>query len=145
MQMKQIQQTVRDLMTPDPIVLEAHATVADAAKTMKVLDIGDVLVARDGKLLGIVTDRDLVVRYLAKNGTDANGKQLGDLCSQDIVTIEADAELGEAVRLMKERAIRRIPVTEDGFPVGIVSLGDVAIARDSESTLGRISAAQPNR
>jgi CBS domain-containing protein len=143
MHMHQVPQTVREIMTPDPIVLEAHATVADAARTMTILDIGDVLVARDGKLVGIVTDRDLVVRYLAKDGT--NGKRLGDLCTCEIATVDADAEVSEAVRMMQERAIRRIPVTEDGLPVGIVSLGDVAIARDAESALGRISAARPNR
>jgi CBS domain-containing protein len=143
MHMHQMPQTVRDIMTPDPIVLEAHATVTDAARTMTILDIGDVLVARDGKLLGIVTDRDLVVRYLAKDGT--NGKRLGDLCTREIATVDADAEVAEAIQLMQERAIRRIPVTEDGLPVGIVSLGDVAVAWDGESALGRISAARPNR
>ena len=137
-------QTLRDLMTPDPIVLDAHKTIGEAAKAMKACDIGDVLVERDGKLCGIVTDRDLVVRCLADGATDTKSTPLGDVCTEGIATLDVDADVGEAIRLMEQRAIRRLPIMEAGQAVGIVSLGDLAIARDAESALGRISAAAPN-
>jgi CBS domain-containing protein len=138
-------QTLRDLMTSHPVVLDADATVADAAKAMKARDVGDVLVERDGRLCGIVTDRDLVVRCLADDPKRAASKRLGEVCSQQIHSLAPDAEVGEAIQLMQERAIRRIPVVEDGSAVGIVSLGDLAIARDRQSCLGQISAAPPSR
>ena len=138
-------QTLRDLMTADPIVLDADATVADAAKAMKARNVGDVLVRRDGELCGIVTDRDLVVRCLAEDPKRAASRRLGEVCSKVLHALAPDAEVGEAISLMKDRAIRRIPVVEDGSPVGIVSLGDLAVARDRESCLGRISAAPPTR
>jgi CBS domain-containing protein len=132
-------------MTLEPIVLDANATVADAAKAMKARDVGDVLVRSDGRLCGIVTDRDLVVRCLAQDPKRSASKRLGDVCSSEIHTLSPDAEVDEAIRLMRKCAIRRIPVVENGSPVGIVSLGDLAIARDRRSCLGDISAAPPQR
>jgi CBS domain-containing protein len=136
---------LRDLMTSEPVVLDADATVADAARAMKDNDVGDVLVERDGRLCGIVTDRDLVIRCLAENPEQAASQALGEICSEEIHSLSPDAEVGEAIRLMQDRAIRRIPVVEDGSAVGIVSLGDLAIERDRKSCLGQISAAPPSR
>jgi CBS domain-containing protein len=96
-------------------------------------------------LCGIVTDRDLVVRCLARNPKRAGSQRLADICSQEIHALSPDAEVDEAIRLMRDRAIRRIPVVENESPVGIVSLGDLAIARDRRSCLGDISAAPPQR
>lgn len=135
---------VRDLMTADPIVLDAEATAAEAARCMRDRDVGDVLVRRDGRLCGIVTDRDLAVRCLASGDGDPRRHALGDLCTQPVITLPPDADVDEAIRLMEEHAVRRIPVVEDERPVGIVSLGDLAIARDRRSCLGEISAAPPN-
>lgn len=135
---------VRDLMTADPIVLDADATAAEAARCMRDRDVGDVLVRRDGRLCGIVTDRDLAVRCLAGGDGDPRGHALADLCSQPLVTLPPDAAVDEAIRLMEEHAVRRIPIVEDDRPIGIVSLGDLAIARDRRSCLGEISAAPPN-
>jgi CBS domain-containing protein len=138
-------QTLRDLMTPDPVVLDANDTVGDAALVMKQRDIGDVLVrADDGKLYGIVTDRDMVVRCLAEAVDRPASKRLADICTREVTALPPEAPVGEAIRVMEEHAIRRLPVVEDGEPVGIVSLGDLAIARDRDSVLGRISAAEPN-
>jgi CBS domain-containing protein len=137
--------TIRDLMTSDPVVLDASATVSDAARAMKARNIGDVLVRRDGKLCGIVTDRDLVVRAIADNPRDAGRIQLGDICTTDIASVSPDTEIDEAIRLMRERAVRRLPVIEGSRPLGILSLGDLAMARDRESALGEISAAPPTR
>jgi CBS domain-containing protein len=138
-------ETLRELMTPDPIVLDADATVADAARAMKARDVGDVLVRKQGELCGIVTDRDLVVRCLADGAESPGRKRLGDVCTKEIAALGPDAAVGDAVRLMEERAIRRVPIVEDGRPVGIVSLGDLAVARDRHSALGEISAAPPTR
>lgn len=132
---------LRDVMTQAPIVLDEKDTAAAAARQMKERDVGDVLVrGADGRLRGIVTDRDLVVRCLADARRDGT-TSLGDLCSKEVRTLQADATIDEAVELMRERAVRRIPVTDGVEVVGIVSLGDLAQERDPKSVLGRISAA----
>ncbi len=138
-------QRLRELMTPDPVVLDAEATVVDAAKAMKVCDVGDVLVWSQGQLLGIVTDRDLVVRCLAADESSAESTRLGEICSRDVRALAPDTDVMQAIRLMQQQAIRRVPIVEDGRPIGIVSLGDLAMARDRDSALGQISAAPPNR
>jgi CBS domain-containing protein len=138
-------QTVRDLMTPEPIVLDAAASVCDAARAMRARDVGDVLVRRDGKLCGIVTDRDIVVRVLAGNPEGAASACLADICTGELECLAPDAPIREAIRLMEEKAIRRIPIVEDGRPLGILSLGDLAVARDRSSALAKISAAPPTR
>lgn len=134
---------VRELMKTNLTQLDAGATALDAARCMRDADIGDVLVTENGKLRGIVTDRDLVVRCLAEQGsTDI---KVGELCSTDLVTLTPDDEIDKAVRLMSEKAIRRLPVVDGEKAVGIVSLGDLAVARDRESALGQISAASPDQ
>lgn len=138
-------QKVRDVMTSHPVTLSPDALLIDAAEQMRDRDIGDVLILdEDGRLRGIVTDRDIVVRALA-DGQEASITTVGEVCSPDIVTIEADDEVDQAVRLMCDRAVRRIPVIDDGLLVGVVSLGDLAIERDAQSALGQISAAQQSR
>ncbi len=138
-------QKIRELMTGEPIALDAGATVSEAALRMKDHDVGDVLVTRDGKLCGIVTDRDLVVRCLAQQDADLRGSTIGEFCTEHPVTLTQDADVSEAIRVMQERAVRRIPiVAKDGQTIGILSLGDLAIDRDRQSTLGAISAAPPN-
>ncbi|MGH7337902.1 MAG: CBS domain-containing protein, partial [Myxococcota bacterium] len=134
---------IRDVMTPAPIMLSERQTATDAAKMMQECDVGDVLVCdEDGRLRGIVTDRDLVVRCLAEGQNGSTS--LRDLCTSDITTLSPDATVDDAVSLMSDRAVRRIPVVENGELVGIVSLGDLALERDPESALGQISAAPAN-
>jgi CBS domain-containing protein len=138
------EQSVRDVMTPEPKILEATASVMDAAELMRESDIGDVVVLEDDQLCGIVTDRDIVVRVLAE-GSDPAVVTVGEICSRELTTIPPTASIGDAVRLFREKAIRRLPVVEeDGEVVGIVSIGDIAVARDRRSALGDISAAPPN-
>lgn len=138
-------QKVRDVMTSHPVTMPPDALLIDAAAQMRDRDIGDVLVLdQDGRLRGIVTDRDMVVRAVA-DGQEASITTVGEVCSPDLVTIQADDEVDKAVRLMCDRAVRRIPVIDDGLVVGVVSLGDLAIERDPQSALGQISAAQQNR
>jgi CBS domain-containing protein len=138
-------QTIRELMTSDPFVLDASATVHDAARAMKKCDIGDVLVRRDGKLWGIVTDRDLVVRALAEDPDNAARILLGDIATTDIASVSPDTPIDEAIRMMRDKKVRRLPVVEGSRPLGILSLGDLAVARDRESALAEISAAPPTR
>jgi CBS domain-containing protein len=135
---------IRDLMTREPIILDAEATVVEAARWMRDRDVGDVLVRQDGRLCGIVTDRDLVVRYLAEGEGDPRQQALAGVCSTPLVTLPPDADLDEALQVMQENAVRRIPIVDGDRPVGIVSLGDLAVACDRSSALGEISAAPPN-
>jgi CBS domain-containing protein len=101
-------------------------------------------VEADGRLRGIVTDRDMVVRGLA-DGREGRSTTIGDVCSPDLVSVGADEDADRAVQLMRERAVRRIPVVDAGQLVGVVSLGDMAIERDPRSVLAQISAAQENQ
>jgi len=137
-------QSIRDVMTTNPVTVPASATVIEAAKQMKAQDIGDVIVLDDGQLCGVVTDRDIVVRVLA-DGMDPQRTRLSEVCSRDVATLPSTASVDDAVQIMREWAIRRLPVVDDRRPVGMVSLGDLAIARDSESALADISAAPANQ
>jgi len=137
-------QYVRDLMTPNPSTVRAGASVVEAAKLMRDHDIGDVVVIEDDRLCGILTDRDIVVRGLAQ-GADPATTKVGDICSRDLTTVTPTTSVAQAIQVMRGKAIRRLPVVEDGGRVvGIVSIGDLAVERDRRSTLGEISAAPPN-
>jgi CBS domain-containing protein len=137
-------QTVHDVMTRKLTTLPMRASVHDAARAMRDANIGDVLVVDDGNLCGIVTDRDLVIRALAE-GREPASTTLADICSEELSTVSPTDSIDHAVQLMRQKALRRLPVVENGHPVGIVSLGDLAQNRDPQSTLGEISAAPPNR
>lgn len=139
-----MKQTVREVMHPDPVTLEASSSALDASRKMRDSDIGNVIVTENGKLRGIVTDRDLVVRCMA-NGDDPTQTRLGSLCTDDLVTLTPEASASDAVKLMRERAIRRIPVVEANRAVGVVSIGDLAQQRDPTSALSDISAAPPSQ
>jgi CBS domain-containing protein len=137
-------QLVRDVMTPDPVTLPLSASLRDAAAAMRDDDIGDVVVVgEDQQVRGIVTDRDIVIRAVAE-GRDPTQATLADVVSSDLVTITPDHPIGEAVHLLREAAVRRLPVVEGGRAVGILSLGDLAMARDPDSALADISAAPPD-
>ncbi|MGI5490497.1 CBS domain-containing protein [Microtetraspora malaysiensis] len=136
-------QKARDVMTPDPVVLPEDTPVVRAAKLMRDQAIGDVLVTRGDRLRGVVTDRDIVVRAVAET-RDISATPIGALCSTHVVTVGPDQDADDVVRLMREKAIRRIPVVEKGHPIGIVSLGDLAVEWDPSSALSDICAAPPN-
>jgi CBS domain-containing protein len=136
-------QSIQDVMQANPITMAPTASVIEAARTMRDADIGSVIVHEHDKLYGIVTDRDLVVRALAENPNRA-AMMLGDICSREITTLSPTDTVEEAIQLMRDKAVRRLPVVEHGTPVGIVSLGDLAVERDPHSALGDISAAPPN-
>ena len=136
-------QVVGDIMTRAPISLSAETTVRDAARYMRERNVGAIVVHRHGEVCGIITDRDIVVRCLARDG-NCDETKLHEICSLDLVALHPDDEVDHAVRLMRDKAIRRIPVVKNGKAVGILSLGDLAAERDPFSTLGAISSASPN-
>jgi len=132
-------------MTPNPTALPDTSTVGEAARCMCEADIGDVIVTnQEGRICGIVTDRDIVVRVVAQ-GLDCSATKLGEICSKELTTLSPDDSIDDAVYLMREKAVRRLPVVEQGCPVGIVSIGDLALTKDPSSALADISAAPPNR
>ncbi|TDD65967.1 CBS domain-containing protein [Jiangella aurantiaca] len=131
-------------MTTEVVTLPTDASVRQAAAEMRDHDIGDVMVVDGDTLRGVVTDRDLVVRVLAENG-DLDGP-VGDVCSSgDLVTARPDTSVDDVVQMLRQAAVRRVPVIDDQQrPVGMVSIGDLAIVEDSRSALADISAAPPN-
>jgi CBS domain-containing protein len=138
-----MKQNIGEVMTPNPKTLAQSATIMEAACAMRDNDIGDVVVLDNGRLCGILTDRDIVVRALAA-GCDPNRTSVGEICSRALVTLAPDDSTGQAVRVMREHAIRRLPIEDRGRVVGIVTLGDVAVDADRRSALADISAAPPN-
>lgn len=136
-------ETIREVMTPSPRTLDMRATVQEAARTMLDDDIGDVIICDGETICGIVTDRDITVRAVAQ-GRDPAVTSVGDICSAEVVTLSPDDSVDDAVRLIRDKAVRRVPVVERGKPVGVVSIGDLAIDLDSRSALAEVSAAPPN-
>ncbi|MFQ6142592.1 CBS domain-containing protein [Streptomyces seoulensis] len=137
-------QHVRDIMTSHLVTVEPQTSVTAVAQKMRDEDIGIVLVTEGDELRGLVSDRDLVVRSLVEGG-DQEQRTVASACSDDIVTITPDDDVDQAVRLMREHSVRRMPVVDHGHAVGIVSIGDLAIERDPDSALGDISAAKSNQ
>ena len=136
---------IRDVMTADPVVCASDSSIRDAATAMRDRNIGDVIVSDgDGRPCGIVTDRDLVIRGLARDG-DVSSLKLGDVCEGELHTVQFDADVSDVIALMQERALRRVPVLQGDDLVGIVSLGDLAERLDEGSALGTISSAPPDR
>lgn len=136
--------TVRDLMTTEVTTLPVETTIDKAAAAMRDGDIGDVLVADADRLIGVVTDRDIVIRALA-DGRDPTTTTLGSIVSKELITVGPDDRAADAARLMRDRAVRRVLVIDDlGGLLGILSIGDLAADIDPESVLGGISAAAPN-
>lgn len=133
---------VQEIMTTDPVAVSPRATMAEAARLMRDKHIGDVLLTEEGHLRGVITDRDMAVRGLAE---DLPGDTpVGEVCSADLVYCAPADEVDRAVTLMREHAVRRLPVVDGDRLVGVVSLGDLAVDRDPHSALGDISAAGPN-
>jgi len=131
---------VRDIMTPDPVGVYYEQTVAEAARVMRDAGVGAVLVVSGESLSGMVTDRDLVIRGLADGaGPDS---PVGPLCSEKLVGVDANADLADAEKLIREHAVRRLPVIDSGQIVGMVSLGDLAASAAPESPLAAVSNAQ---
>jgi CBS domain-containing protein len=135
--------TVDEIMTRDVIQLPVDTTLDQAAKVMRDEDIGDVVVVDSDQLVGVVTDRDIVVRAVAE-GLAPGQATLGSVVSRDLVTVRPDDSAQQAALLMRDRAVRRVLVCDERGLVGIVSIGDLAADLDPQSVLGGISGAPPN-
>src|SRR5688572_28318061 len=118
--------SIREVMSSNPTSVDPSATVVEAAKLMRDEDVGSLPVVENGRLTGVVTDRDIAVRAVAE-GKDPQSTKVADVCSGDLVTIDPQQDLDEALRLMARHQVRRLPVVEeDGRLVGVVAQADVA-------------------
>ncbi|MGH3092354.1 MAG: CBS domain-containing protein [Gaiellaceae bacterium] len=124
---------IRDLMTENPSSCERGTPVAEAAKVMARENVGSVPVVEGGKLVGVVTDRDLVVRLLAE-GRDPQSTTVGEIASSEPVTLSPDDGLDQALQLLARHQVRRLPVVEGERLVGIVAQADIARHADEVQT-----------
>ncbi|GGK75034.1 CBS domain-containing protein [Streptomyces flaveus] len=133
---------VREVMTPGVVTVRPDASLVEAAQLMRAHDIGDVLVSGEHSVLGVLTDRDIALRAVA-DGVDPLTVSAHAVCTPNPVVVGPEDAVSAAVELMREHAIRRLPVVEDGHTVGMVSLGDLAVSEDPGSALAEISRAAP--
>jgi CBS domain-containing protein len=124
---------VDEAMTRDPHSVAPGQPVAEAARIMRSDDVGSLPVVDDGRLVGIVTDRDIAVRVVAES-RDPHVTRIGEVASGDLVTVRPEQDLSEALRLMARHQVRRLPVVDNDQLVGIVAQADVALAGDDRST-----------
>jgi CBS domain-containing protein len=128
--------SVRDAMTQNPRSLSPSDTVTDAARALKDEDVGSAPIVEGDRLVGILTDRDIVTRVVAE-GRDPSSTSVRDVASSELVTAEATSDLDEALRLMAQHQVRRLPVVEQGRLVGILAQADVAEQSGDKET-GRL-------
>jgi len=136
---------VRDVMSSRVRLIGANDSIKAAAEAMEAEDIGAVVVVDEGRVRALVTDRDIVVRGIAR-GLDPEATPVWEIASSDLVAVAGDAPVAEAVRLMRDRALHRVIVfNREQALAGVVTLGDVAVERQPASALADISNAPPNR
>jgi CBS domain-containing protein len=125
---------LRDVMTPNPQTLDPNATVQDAARVMRDADTGVVPIVENGRPVGLITDRDIVVRAVA-DGSALN-RPLRELATDDLVTAEPDMSTREAAELMGQHQVRRLLVCEGDRLVGVASIGDLAVKEGKDRRVG---------
>jgi CBS domain-containing protein len=131
---------VSEVMSAEVVALEAGSTVQTAAAVMRDEDVGTVVVTDGGHVVGVVTDRDIVVRAVA-TGRDMSATSLGSIETEQVRTVAPQDPVERAIGVMREHAIRRVVVVDDDKPVGVISIGDLARHRDPGSVLADISSA----
>ena len=124
---------VRDAMTENPHSIGHSASVVEAARLMREQHIGSLPITDDEKLVGMITDRDITTRVVAE-AADATKTSVGDVYSQDLISVEPDRGLEEALQLMARHQVRRLPVVENGRLVGIVAQADIALSENEQKT-----------
>jgi CBS domain-containing protein len=124
---------VRDVMTSNPQSCESSASVVEAARAMAKEDVGPVPVVEGERLVGLLTDRDIVVRVVAE-GRDPESTTVGEVASSNLATVSPDEDLDRALQLLAERQVRRLPVVEGDRLVGIVAQADIARQGDDTRT-----------
>jgi CBS domain-containing protein len=134
--------TMRDIMSPAPACLTAADSVDAAARAMREHGTGTVLVLTDGKLSGILTDRDVAVEVLAGN-RDARTMCVGEICSRDVAALAPGDRVEAAARLVRELGVRRIPILDGSTVVGVVCAADLIFEPDGTSVLSAVAAAPP--
>jgi len=117
--------TVKDIMTKDIKVCTPHDSVTAVAKIMREFECGSVPVCENNKVVGIITDRDIVINVVA-DGKDTNSVHCHDCMTSDVVTCSSDTDIHECARIMSQHQIRRIPVVENENIIGIIAIGDLA-------------------
>jgi CBS domain-containing protein len=128
--------SVRDAMTEAPRSIGQSASVVEAALLMREADIGSLPITDDERLVGMITDRDITTRVVAE-AADPKMTSVGDVYSRDLISVEPENDLEEALRLMARHQVRRLPVVEDGMLVGIVAQADIAL-RENEKKTGEL-------
>jgi CBS domain-containing protein len=125
---------IREVMTSNPCAIDADKPVAYAAKMMRDEDVGLAPIVEGDRLVGTLTDRDIAIRVVAE-GRDPESTLVREVASTDLVTIDPQQDLDEALRLMAEHQVRRLPVVEeDGRLVGVVAQADIARQADDRKT-----------
>ena len=125
--------SVRDAMTENPRSIAASASVVEAARLMREDHIGSLPITDDEKLVGMITDRDITTRVVAE-AADPKTTSVEDVYSRDLISVEPDQDLDEALQLMARHQVRRLPVVENDRLVGIVAQADIALAESEEKT-----------
>ena len=125
---------IRNLMTDQVTTVDSNSTVVDAAKVMRDLNVGVVPVCKGEQPIGMITDRDIAIRNVAEN-KDFN-TPVNQVMSQDLVYGNPDMSVEEAAQIMGEKQIRRLPIVENNNLVGIISLGDLAVASQTNMEAG---------
>jgi CBS domain-containing protein len=125
---------IRDVMTPNPRFVSPDDPIQNAARIMRDEDTGVVPICDNGRAVGIVTDRDIVVRAVADGGQ--MNRPVRDIASRDVISARPDMSTREAAELMSEHQVRRLPVVDGDRLVGIVSLGDLAVKEARDSRVG---------
>jgi CBS domain-containing protein len=127
-------QSIRDIMTTNPRTIEPSTPIFEAARIMRDEDIGSLPITEGSQLFGTITDRDITIRAIAE-GRDPQGTTVQEIASRDLITVDPQQDLDEALRLMAQHQVRRLPVVEeDGKLVGIVAQADVAQVGDDART-----------
>ena len=130
---------IKDIMTRSVVSIEPGESVEVAARTMTHYNIGALPVCANGKLCGMLTDRDIVTRCLAANRQPAN-TQVRQIMTEQVTSVRPDMDTGAAAHLMGRLQIRRLPVAQDGKLCGMVSLGDMAVREETTLDAGDVLA-----
>jgi CBS domain-containing protein len=125
--------SIRDTMTPDPRSISSSDSITDAARLMREEDVGSLPVTEGGRLVGILTDRDITLRVIAE-GKSPESTTVGEVFSGEPITVQPDQDLHEALRLMARHQVRRLPVVEADRLVGILAQADVALSEEEQKT-----------
>ena len=124
---------IRDIMTPNPRTVSPDDSIESAARIMRDEDTGAVPVVQNGRPVGMLTDRDIVIRAVAAGGS---ARSVREIVTERFISVSPDATTREATDLMSEHQIRRLPVVENERLVGIVSLGDLAVKEAKDRRVG---------